>query len=55
MNGPISVIILVYNLEKYIDLTIKSLLSQNYKHFEVILLVDGGSTDKTPTMCDNYA
>jgi len=50
----ISIIMPVYNVEKYIDLTIKSVLNQDYKNYELIL-VDDGSTDNCPKKCDEYA
>ena len=42
----LSVIIPMYNVEKYISTTLYSLINQNNKNFEVIL-VDDGSTDNT--------
>lgn len=50
----ISVIIPVYNTEKYIRRCLDSLLSQNQKDFELIL-VDDGSTDQSGTICEEYA
>lgn len=50
----ISVIIPVYNVEKYISRCIESLLEQTYEDFEV-LLIDDGSTDNSGPMCDEYA
>ena len=50
----ISVIVPVYKVEKYLDECIKSILSQTYKHFELIL-VDDGSPDSCGKMCDQYA
>ena len=48
-----SVIVSVYNVENYLDKCIKSLLSQTYSDFEIIL-VDDGSTDRSPKICDKY-
>lgn len=50
----ISVIVPVYNVEKYIDKCIGSLLNQTYKNLE-IFLVDDGSTDSSSGICDRYA
>lgn len=50
----ISVIVPVYNVEKYIDRCIKSILDQTYTDFELIL-VDDGSADKSGAICDSYA
>ena len=50
----ISVIIPVYNIESYLESTLKSLLDQTYKDFEVILVNDG-SVDRSPDICDEYA
>lgn len=49
----ISVIVPVYNAEKSIHKCIDSILNQNYKDFE-ILLIDDGSTDKSSIICDEY-
>ena len=49
----ISVIIPVYNMEKYLTVCIESLLNQSYKEFEVILVNDG-STDSSELICRRY-
>lgn len=54
-NSPfLSIIVPVYNVEKYIRQCLDSILSQNFTDYEVIL-VDDGSTDKSGTICDEYA
>ena len=50
----ISVIVPVYNVEEYLPRCIESVLSQTYKNFE-LLLVDDGSPDNCPEICDRYA
>ena len=52
--GLVSVIIPVYNAENYLFKSVNSVLCQTYQHFE-ILLIDDGSTDQSPRMCDEYA
>ena len=55
MNSPaISVVITVYNQEKYIGKCIRSVLSQSFRDFEVIIVNDG-STDKSLKYCQRYA
>ncbi len=54
MSTPnVSVIIPVYNSEKYIEETLKSVFAQSYKDFEVIV-VDDGSTDNTAKVLSGY-
>lgn len=50
----ISVIIPIYNVEKYLNQCIDSIISQTFRDIEVIL-VDDGSTDNSPKICDAYA
>lgn len=53
MSDLISVVIPVYNVEKYLRQAIDSVLGQTYKDLEVIL-VDDGSPDRSPEICDEY-
>lgn len=50
----ISVIVTAYNIEAFLPRCVESLLAQTYKAIEIIL-VDDGSTDSTPEICDKYA
>ncbi len=54
MKKMVSVIVPVYNVEKYLPTCIESILKQSYKDYELIL-VDDGSTDACPQICDTYA
>ena len=50
----ISIIVPVYNVEKYLHRCIESILNQTYKDLEIIL-VDDGSPDRCGQICDDYA
>lgn len=54
MDEMVSVIVPVYNVEKYLSQCVKSILSQTYKNFE-LLLIDDGSTDNSGIICDKFA
>lgn len=54
INELISVIIPVYNNEKYLNKCIESVANQTYKNLEIIL-VDDGSTDDSSGICDEWA
>ena len=49
-----SIIIPIYNVEKYLNLCLDSVLAQEFADYEIIL-VDDGSTDNSPAICDEYA
>ncbi|MCR4736301.1 MAG: glycosyltransferase [Treponema sp.] len=53
-NKILSVIVPVYNVEKYLNRAIDSILFQTFKDFE-LLLIDDGSTDMSSSICDDYA
>lgn len=53
-NELISIIVPVYNVELYLEECIGSILKQTYENIE-ILLIDDGSTDNSPQICDSYA
>lgn len=50
----ISVIVPVYNVERSLDRCVRSITEQTYRHLEIIL-VDDGSPDECPRMCDEWA
>ena len=50
----ISVIVPVYKVEKYLARCVDSILAQTFKDYDLIL-IDDGSPDNCPAMCDNYA
>ena len=54
MSKLISVIVPVYNVEKYLEKCVSSIVNQTYKNLE-IMLVDDGSTDSSGKMCDEFA
>lgn len=54
MSTTFSVIVPIYKVEKYLNKCIDSILKQTFQDFELIL-VDDGSPDKCPKICDEYA
>lgn len=54
MEELISVIVPIYNVEKYLDKCLQSIINQTYKNLEIIL-VDDGSLDDCPQLCEEYA
>ena len=54
MKDLISIIIPVYNVEKYLIKCLDSISKQSYSNFEV-LLIDDGSTDNSGKLCDQYS
>lgn len=54
MQPLVSIVVPVYKVEKYLDRCVESLVRQTYSNLEIIL-VDDGSPDKCPGMCDEWA
>lgn len=50
----VSVIVPIYNVERYLERCVNSLLNQTLRNIEIIL-VDDGSPDGCPAMCDKFA
>ena len=53
-KGLVTIVLPIYNVEKYINRCIESVVSQTYSYLEIIL-VDDGSPDKCPQICDEWA
>lgn len=54
MNELVSIVVPVYHVEKYLTRCIESIINQTYNNLEIIL-VDDGSDDKCPEICEMYA
>ena len=54
MEELISVIVPVYNVEKYLNRCVESIMNQTYKNLQIIL-IDDGSNDRSGKICDEYA
>jgi glycosyltransferase involved in cell wall biosynthesis len=53
MKDKISIVVPIYNVELYLNKCIESLINQSYKNIEIVL-VDDGSPDKCPEICDTW-
>ena len=53
-NELVSIVVPIFNVEKYLDRCINSIVNQTYKNLEIIL-VDDGSPDNCPEMCDLWS
>ena len=54
IEKKVSVIVPIYNAEKYLNKCLESIIGQTYKNLEIIL-VDDGSSDNSPIICDAWA
>ena len=54
MDDLISIIVPIYNIERYVHRCIDSIIDQTYKNLEIIL-IDDGSSDSSGLVCDSYA
>lgn len=54
VTGLVTVVLPIYNVEKYLDRCISSVVEQTYKNLEIIL-VDDGSPDRCPDICEEWA
>ena len=54
MNELITIIVPVYNIEKYLPKCVNSIIKQSYEYLDIIL-VDDGSQDSSPAICDKYS
>lgn len=54
LNDLVSVVVPIYNVEKYLDRCLSSIVQQSYTNLEIIL-VDDGSPDQCPQMCEAWA
>ena len=55
MSSPlVTIVVPIYNVEKYLTRCVDSIINQTYQNLEIIL-VDDGSPDNCPRICDEYA
>lgn len=54
MSDLVTIVVPIYNVERFLDKCVNSIVNQTYKELEIIL-VDDGSPDNCPRMCDEWA
>lgn len=54
MSIKLSIVVPIYNVARYLPKCVDSLIHQDFRNYEVIL-VDDGSTDESPQICDEFA
>ena len=54
MNGTVSIIVPIYAVERWLPVCVESLINQTYSEMEIIL-VDDGSPDRCPEICDDWS
>lgn len=54
LNQKVSIIVAIYNVERYVSKCIETIINQTYENLEIIL-VDDGSSDRSSDLCDSYA
>lgn len=54
IQGLVSVVLPIYNVEKYLDRCMESVVNQTYSNIE-ILMIDDGATDSCPDICEKWA
>ena len=52
-NGMVSIVLPIYNQEKYLDISVPAVMHQEYQNIEIILVNDG-STDRSKQIIDKY-
>ena len=53
VNPYVSVVVPIYNVEKYLKRALETIINQTLKNIEIIL-IDDGATDSSPQICDEY-
>lgn len=54
MDGTVSIVVAIFNIKRYLNRCVRSIVDQTYKNLDIIL-VDDGSTDSCSRICDEWA